>query len=170
MAANESIIDVLISIDADTILSKYGKGTDPANPRQITDKSLIYMITRQDDQVSGNAGAELNVKAETLDTIRWRETSLTLNAAYSAILYKFVATAGGNLISPPVPLIVEVDEPLPDPNDLLHPKSQTVKNYFWNCNVLQAGSVTYHFNFMIVDRHGDVQGYYWWDPFITITD
>ncbi|MBI9050756.1 MAG: inclusion body family protein [Anaerolineaceae bacterium] len=170
MSDNEEIIDVLVAVDADTIVSKYGTNTDPNSPVQITDPTLIFMITKQADAVNGNAGNELTIGAKTLDTIRWRETTLSLNAAYFALLYKFEAGAGGNLISPPIPLEADVETPLPDPANPTVPKKQTIKSFFWNSTVLEPGSVTYHFNFMILDRNGDVQGYYWWDPFIKITD
>jgi nematocidal protein AidA len=164
----QQIIDVLVVVDAETIIESYGKNTDPSNPTQVT-AGLIYMITKQADVVSGNAGNELNFKARTLDVIRWRETTLSLSAAYDAILYGFVAAAGGDLISPPLPLLADVRTPLPNPADPTHPGAQTIKSYFWTSTVLAAGSVTYHFNFMIVDRDGVVQGYYWWDPFIQVT-
>lgn len=167
---DEQIIDVLVAIDADTIMAKFPGATDPNNPVQVTDPSLIFVITRQSDVVSGNAGNELNIAAEVLDTIRWRETTLTLDADYDAILYSFTAAAGGDLISPPTPLLATVTAPLPNPADPLHPTTQTIKSYFWNCEVLSQGSVTYHFSFMITDRNGAPQGYYWWDPFITISN
>ena len=167
--SEQEIIDVAIVVDAETIISQYGGNTTPQTPTQIT-AGLIYMITKQADVVSGNAGNELTVAAKTLDIIRWRETTLSLNADYDAILYKFVPSSGGNLISTPAPLEVDVNTPLPNPADPLHPGTQTIKNYFWQSTVLSAGSVEYHFMFMIIDRDGTVQGYYWWDPYITITD
>lgn len=170
MSITEEIIDVLVVVDADTIISEYGTNTDANNPVQITDSSLIFMVTKQADAVSGNAGNELKIGAKTLDTIRWRETSLSLNAAYSALLYKFVAASGGDLISSPMPLLVEVKTPLPDSANPTSIKTQIIESYFWNSTVLEAGSVTYHFNFMILDQTGAVQGYFWWDPFIKISD
>ena len=83
---------------------------------------------------------------------------------------RIVPASGGNLISTPEPLEVEVKTPLPNPADPTKPTSQTIQSYFWNTTVLSPGDVTYHFNFMILDRDGNVQGYYWWDPFIHITD
>jgi hypothetical protein len=167
---NESrTIDVLIAVDTDTILQQYPGATDPNNPVQVTSNPPpIFMIAKQGDVVSGEAGNELNLVAEVMDTVRWRETTLTLNADYTTILYKFVATGGDQLISPPVPLLATVNTPLPNPADPLHPTSQTIKSYFWNTTVLDVGSVTYHFSFMILDRNGNPKGYYWWDPFITI--
>lgn len=170
MDATQEIIDVLIAVDTETIISKYGGNADPDKPVQITDPSLIFMITKSADAVTGNAGNELKIGARTLDTIRWRETSLSLNAIYSAILYKFVAVSGDDLISPPVPLLAKDQTPLPDPKNPTVPKTQTIETYFWSSTVLNPGEVTYHFNFLIVDRDGKIQGYYWWDPFIQITD
>ena len=166
----QEIIDVLIAIDAETIIAQFGKNTDPNNPVAVTNANLIFMIAKQADEVTGSAGNELKIAARTLDTIRWRETTLSLNADYDAILYAFDATSGGDLISPPVPLLAQVKTPLPNPRDPTHPTSQTIESYFWNCTVLNAGDVTYHFRFMIVDRDNSVQGFYWWDPFIHITD
>lgn len=168
--SSEQIIDVLVVFDTVSILNKYGTNTTPDTPVQVTDNNMIYMVTNDGNAVSGQAGNELNIKAETLDVIRWREASLSLNSDAEAILYKFVATSGGDLISAPAPLQVTVKEPLPNPQDPTSPTMQEVKAYFWNSNVLSPGSVTYHFQFMIVDRDGNTQGYYWWDPFITITD
>ncbi|HOY18419.1 MAG TPA: inclusion body family protein [Haliscomenobacter sp.] len=164
----QEIIDVLIAFDAETIISKFGTNTNATAPVQITDNSLIFMITKQADVVSGNAGNELNIKAQTLDVIRWRETSLNMDATYTGILYKFEAPVGGNLVSTPTPLEIDVNVPLPDPSNPTVPKTQAIKDYFWQCTVQEAGNVTYHFSFMVVDRHGIVQGYFWWDPFITI--
>lgn len=166
----DQIIDVLIAIDAETIISQLGTNTDPNNPAQVTDATLIYMVTKQADAMSGNAGNELNIKAETEDVIRWRETSLSLNSDYVGILYGFQQTGGGDqLISPPTPLQATVTTPLPNPADPLHPTTQQIENYFWETTVLNPGTVTYHFKFMIIDRHSKVLGYYWWDPFITIS-
>lgn len=167
---NNQIIDVLIVVDAETIIDKNGKNTDPANPVQITTPGLIFMVTKQANAVTGEAGTELNLSAQSMDVIRWREATLSLNSEVDAILYKFVAVSGGDLISTPQPLLATVNTPLPNPADPTKPESQTVKTFFWNCNVLSKGKVTYHFQFILVDRNGEIQGYYWWDPFITITD
>lgn len=162
-------IDVMSVIDTQTIISTYGKNSDPNNPRQVS-ANMIYMVTRQGNALGGNGGGELNIGAETGDQIRWQATSATLDSEYNVIFYSFVATGGGNLISTPQANLAQMKTPLPNPQDPLHPTTQTVQVYYWSSNVNQPGRVTYHFNFMILDRHGNVQGYYWWDPFITISD
>lgn len=162
------IIDILMAVDADTIVSRYGAGT-AATPASI-DESMIYLIVRGDQGMFGQGTGELKVAARTLDTLRWRETSLTLNATYSAILYLYQVKGGQtDILSTPEPVVAEVNTPLPNPGDLLHPSTQTVNNYFWTAQAVAPGEVTYTFSFMIVDRDNVVQGYYSWDPFIQVT-
>lgn len=166
--ADSSIIDVLIAVDADTILTAYPSGTADA-PTSI-DKPLIFMIVRQPNAVFGNGSKELKLSASVLDEIRWRAVSLSLGADNDALLYKFFALRGDSLLSPPTPLLAHVQTPLPDPQDPLHPTTQAIENSFWTTQVLQQGSVTYAFQFTISNRAGTPLGYYAWDPFITITD
>jgi len=164
----DATVDVLVAVDAATMVASYPPGT-PTAPTSI-DKPLLFMIVRQANAVFGNAGKELKMTVAVGDTIRWRATSLSMNANEDVLLYKFFALRGETLLSPPQPLLATVSTPLPNPVDPLHPGSQSVKSYFWNTTVLQAGSVTYAFHLAVSDRHGAMLGYYYWDPFITITN
>jgi hypothetical protein len=160
-------IDVLIAIDAETIIKNYGKNTDPDSPTKISDSDkLIYMTTRQ-DHIIGSPGSELTIKASPNDIIRWRETTASLNSEYATLLYKFKATAGSDLIDTPQPEATTVAEPVVN-GDPLNPTIQDVNTFYWQCTVKKRGSVTYHFSFMILDHLGEKQGYYYWDPFINI--
>ena len=163
-----SVIDVLIAVDAETIVASYEPGT-PEAPSSI-DRPLLYMIVRQGNAVFGDGSKELKIAAEVLDEIRWRATTLSLGAGRDVLLYQFVALHGGQLLSTPTPVLVHLTEPLPNPADPLHPSAQAAGNYFWNTTVLGTGSVTYTFQFAVADREGNMTGYYSWDPFITITD
>ena len=52
------VTDVLVTIDTETILKKYpGISKDPKNPTLI-DWHHVYMVTNQDNVVSGQAGGE----------------------------------------------------------------------------------------------------------------
>ena len=165
--AGQQIIDILMVIDADTIVAGYPPGT-AAQPTSI-DKPLIWLVVNQGNAVFGEGSKELKIKARTLDEVRWREATLSLNSASVGVLYKFFALRGDDLLSPPTPLLASVKTRLPNPADPTHPGSQVVQSYFWSTTVLQPGEVTYAFQFMIVDRDGAVQGYYAWDPFLAIT-
>jgi len=165
---DQQIIDVLLVIDAETIVESYPPGT-AVNPTSI-DQPLIFMMVKTADAVFGQASKELKIKARTLDEVRWRETSLSLNSAYFGLIYGFFAIKGQGVFSTPEPLLAEVKTPLPNPADPIHPTTQTVQNYFWSATILNSGEATYAFNFMILDRDNAVQGYYFWDPFISVTD
>jgi hypothetical protein len=162
------ITDVLVSFDTTEILRLCkNPSKDPNRPTQIS-PNQVFMITTQNNVISGQAGGELDLKAQVGDLIRWRETTLSLGFENSAIFYQFVATGGNDLISTPTPREAEVTVPVPNPKDPVHPKNQHISNYFWSSETLKTGRVVYHFNFMICDRNGAVAGYFWWDPFITI--
>ncbi|HEY3362843.1 MAG TPA: AidA/PixA family protein [Methanosarcina sp.] len=171
MSDNKEIINILIVIDSETILDRYGTNSNPDQPVQITQPDLIYIVTKQASVVSGQAGNELTFGAGTSNTIGgilWRATSLSLNSDNKIIFYKFTSFSSKNIISTPKPFLDTVKVPLPNPNDPTNPTIQEIQMYFWYSTVLNSGSATYHFCFFIVDRHGNKLGYYWWDPSITI--
>ncbi len=168
MKEMSEIIDILIAVDTETILDVYGPNKDPERPVQIN-PNLVYMIVKQANALSCQAGGNLNVKAQVDDVIRWRETTLSLNSNSNAILYKYVPIAGGELISSALPRISEPEVPLPNPNDPLNPSVQKIKSYYWTSDVLDQGRVIYTFRFFITDRKEKVVGYYSWDPYITIS-
>lgn len=161
------ITDVLVSIDTEAILKQYGKNNSQGNPPNI-DARYVYMTVTQGQAISGQAGGELNIAAAVGDVIRWRETSLSLSFEQSCIFYKFIGNQGGDLISPPALREAEVVVPVPNPQDPSKYKTQKVSNFYWTCDTLKVGHVTYHFQFMVVDRSGTLCGCYQWDPFITI--
>jgi len=162
------IIDILMAVDADTIVTSYRPGAS-TSPISI-DESMIYLIVRRDNGGFGQGTGELKVVARTLDTLRWRETSLAANATYSAVLYRYQPAGGKpDILSTPESVVAEVNTPLPSPGDPLHPSMQTIRNYFWTAQAISPGEVTYAFQFMIIDRCNVVQGYYSWDPFIQVT-
>jgi hypothetical protein len=163
------VIDILVVVDAETIMAKYDPGSVDA-PTSVSG-GLIYMVVNASDAVSGQAGAELKIKAQTEDIIRWRETTLSLNGENAAILYKFVPSdPKQKLIREPRPDLVELKTPLPNEDAPTKPDTQTIKDYFWQTTVERAGDLTYHFYFMIVHRDGTIKGYYKWDPYIHITE
>lgn len=162
------VIDVSVSFDTETILKKYPNPSQNPNAPTLIDWHQVYMITNQDNVVSGQAGGELDLKAQVGDLIRWRETSLSFGFEKSVIFYKFIGNAGGELISPPTPRKATASYALPNTSNPSIPTCQKVDNYYWSSETLACGRVTYHFNFMIVDRDCKPCGYFSWDPFISI--
>lgn len=162
------IIDILMIIDAETLVKKYPKGT-ATNPT-VVPAELIYLIANAGFVDFGQATKELKIAARTMDEIRWRSATLSLESVYYSLLYKFELVQGDPIISTPVPLLATVKVPLPDMRDPLHPKTQEIKNYFFSSTALNSGEITYTFYFMILDRDNTTLGYYYWDPFIKITN
>jgi hypothetical protein len=87
------VTDVLVAIDTATILQKYTGCSKSADSPTLIDPKYVYMITNQDNAISGQAGGELDLKAQVGDLIRWRETSLSLGFETAAIFYRFIAAA-----------------------------------------------------------------------------
>ncbi|MCZ9344557.1 inclusion body family protein, partial [Streptomyces sp. TRM76130] len=93
-------LDVLIAFDAATIVERNPNASrNPDAPTHV-DHNLIYMTTRQ-DHVIGTSGAELNLRAEPGDSVKWRETTLSLGTDYKALLYRYVSNDSHVLIRTP---------------------------------------------------------------------
>ena len=166
--SNENIVDILIVIDADTLVENYPTGTK-TNPT-VVPAPLIYLIANSKFVDFGQASKELKIAVNSLDEIRWRSTTTSMNSNYFSLLYDFKLVNGNPIISTPIPLLAEVKTPLPNIQNPLQPKIQTVESYFWSSTALSKGEITYTFYFMILDRHNNPLGYYYWDPFIKISD
>jgi len=164
---NQGIVDILMIMDAETLVQQYPKGT--ADNPTVVPEPLIYLVTDSQYVDFGQASKELKINIKTLDEIRWRSTSLSMNSSYYSLLYKFELKNGNPIISTPVPLLAKVQVPLPDMSNPTVPKTQEVENYFWSSTSLSEGEITYTFYFMILDRDNNPLGYYYWDPFIKIT-
>ncbi|MFJ6621318.1 AidA/PixA family protein [Kitasatospora sp. NPDC091335] len=166
-------IRVLIVFNAEDIVNDLGPGSqDPKNPTWVEAAAkYIYVTVKQANTVSGSTGAELNITAHVDDEIRWRETTYSLDDNFAALLYDYESTS--NLISKPQPS-GPAQARLPfstatSAGDTKYDATQKVQNSYWSANVTNPGSGSYTFSFQIIDRDGNLVGYYKWDPFLTIT-
>ncbi|TDC23298.1 nematocidal protein AidA [Streptomyces sp. 8K308] len=166
-------INVLIAFDASSI--KRDISNPSKNPDQPTSvgSQYIYMTTRHDHVVNSSSGANLDFEANPGDTIRWRETTLSLNADYSALLYAYVSSDPDHkLLEDPRVSIVEGSFPIPKEGVGGKPDydRQSYNDHFWTALVKKsdASGITYHFSFQIHDDEGNLVGYFKWDPHITI--
>jgi hypothetical protein len=165
-------INVLIAFDAATIVEQYPNASRNPDAPTYVDQSLIYMTTRH-DHIIGTSGAELNLRAETGDYIRWREVTLSLGSEYKALLYKYVSDDSQyRLIDEPRIEVFDRTYPMPKEHAEGRPEfvTQNYQDHCWQTTVKSFGKVTYHFYFQILDRHRQLKGYFQWDPFITIRD
>lgn len=166
--SGQSIVDILMVVDAETLIQQYPAGT--ADNPTVVPAPLIYLIADSKYVDFGQASKELKIAISSLDEIRWRSTTASLNSNYFCMLYDFKLMDGTPIMSTPTPLLSEVEVPLPNMDNPLAPKTQTVENYFWNATALSQGEITYTFYFMILDRNNTPLGYYFWDPFIKISN
>lgn len=165
---SDARIEILVAIDAETLIDEGHLSQKHDAPTSIDSAKTVYMIVKNDEAISGQAGNELKVAARTNDLIQWRETSLSLNSEYAVLFYQF-RSGQKDLISTPQLSIVSSNFPYPNPDNHLEPMKQTIQGHVWFSLVEEPGDVTYHFDFMIVDRDNKILGYCTWDPFIHIT-
>lgn len=151
------IINVLIVIDAETIIQQLPSSLDPEYPTNVC-SGMVYIIIRSDDRLIGDPSLTLSVRVG--DVIRWRATTPSYNMLHSALFCDFKANPN-ELISPVQSRVTKVNSPYPDENDPDSPKRQIIIGNYWGCDVLKRGKVTYRFDFMILDRDNEVLGYYY---------
>ncbi|RQS12941.1 hypothetical protein DIE07_07595 [Burkholderia sp. Bp9002] len=174
-----NIIDVLTAFDIEEILNKYGPLSQNRDSptRLVNSQDTVYMLTTHahayynqgGDQ--GEGGSNLRVKADVNDVIRWRTVSLTAAADYKCFLYQFVPL-GVNLLGPTTFQTANIAEPYPAPG---WPENNRVNeepraDYYAQATVLSPGTETYYFRVAIYDRHAQLKGYVYWDPYINISN
>ncbi|MFF3328662.1 inclusion body family protein [Streptomyces sp. NPDC002888] len=163
-------INVMIAFDAATIVEQNPNASRNPDAPTYVDQSLIYMTTRHDHIVDMSSGAELNLRAEPGDAIKWRETTLSFNTEYKALLYRYVSSSDHKLLRAPEIEVIDGVFPMPREGTEGSPEfvTQNYQDHYWRAAVRSVGKVTYHFYFQILDRHRQLKGYFQWDPFITI--
>jgi hypothetical protein len=152
--------DILVVIDALTILTKYPKpSTDPDNPTSIMEpEKIIYFITRKEN-TSVESG--LTIMASPSDTLRWRSMTLAGTSGSTLQWYKYAVVIGENLFASPTMQTYDLQLPVPNPSDPLHPqKFQTIIDYYWSVDICNSGTTLYNICFSLTNRRGILHGYF----------
>ncbi|ATB43163.1 hypothetical protein CYFUS_008643 [Cystobacter fuscus] len=174
MSSTDPFIDILTVIDAKSLLKDYaskpGTKGSPTNLGGNASK-YVYMLVKRGEANNMEAQDELSVAVKTSDTIRWRAASLTLNTGPSTLLYQMNVSAGGNDITTPAPYeaAIKIPTPVINGNNVTSIGSQPYKDFYFQSTARYPGQVTYQLYFMLVDDQGNPVGYFYWDPFLTIT-
>jgi hypothetical protein len=174
-----NIIDVEMVFDAQTLLKKYkNRSQKPSEPTGIEHKDVYMIVAAQyvaDPRTQ--ATADLAIRAEVDDVIRWRGLSLSENISHSVIPYKIQRFAGSQVTTIPEPREAHPWIPIPVQNedksvDPLKFKAQQIPNYYLSCDVTDSGTENYQVWFYLTEQvsGSDVQvlGYFYWDPSITV--
>ena len=170
------VIDVLIEMDVESMptLSK-----DKSHPTGGLNNH-IFLRVKDSNGVSGQGGAELRIKGNVGDNVRWRSTSLSGNFEKSVVMYDFSSQSsqGGEISTPELHggvkngkiLTTKVMTPVQSDLPLSAELIDTPYNYL-ESNLESSGSITYQFQFQVNDSgSGELLGYGTWDPFITINN
>ncbi|MCP1290290.1 MULTISPECIES: inclusion body family protein [Chromobacterium] len=173
-----NIVNIEMVFDTQTILNKYpGPSQNSGQPTGIAHKD-VYMVAESRFVTGGQASADLAVKAEVDDVIRWRALSLSSNVSQSVIVYKIQKFSGSQVTSIPVPTESRPWVPIPNQNadkvvDPLNYTAQQIPNYYLGCNVTDTGTENYQVWFYITEQVSGNQvktlGYFYWDPVIQVS-
>ncbi|KAF0249120.1 MAG: aidA [bacterium] len=173
MSDQTQTIDILIAVDAETILSKFSNNLGSQdNPTHTLDQYL-RMIARHNNTLLGIGNSGIDIKAEIGNNVRWRAASLSINFDYDVLIYRFSnppLTQGQNLgyISVPEALDGTIQEPVLNPDNPSQPVFREVTNYYWQSTIKKTGIIGYNFHFMITGRNGKVYGYFQGGGLITV--
>ncbi|WP_248765864.1 AidA/PixA family protein [Pseudomonas protegens] len=193
---NDNIIDIMVTIDVDTILNSQGKKFDSgqvftlekSNPKQPShlynfstggvrlSSQAIYMIARRNNTQVGEGSDELSINLKEGDLVHWRSTSLSEGLYHAVLLYQYTQTSPAvtpqnpDYVQGVTPVVLNhTPMPIINQNDpSAQPIAQSVKNFYWEGRAVRQGSITYTWAFMIVDSDNQVVGYCDWDPYINI--
>lgn len=125
------------------------------------------MFVKQGDVVNGQGGSELTIRAARGDVIRWRETTFSRDANYSALLWKYEGPDNGCLSLPPGYFPLTVDTPVLSKIDYPDFSTQPITDHYITTNVEGSGQFAYTFHFQIIWGR-TAMGYFKWDPFFVI--
>lgn len=179
MANNDNFIDILTVIDAKSLVSDCGPNQSTSGNAIVLGGRLdaskyIYMLVKRSEVVGIEAQPELKVAVKTGNIIRWRLTSLTVNTGYSTLLYRMNISGGSGLITTPAPYEASIKVPKPEADDnggvtINTQHTQPYKDFYFQSTARTPGDVTYQLYFMLSDDQGKPFGYFYWDPYLTIT-
>jgi hypothetical protein len=167
-----NIQDILIVFDARTIIDSYQTPSmDPEKPTLIEKpENVIFILTKKGTEFCGYQGGSLEFSARPADRIKLREITLTRNTGLNVQLYKYISNSKSDLITTPTMQTYTYTIPVPNPSAPLQPTSfQDITEYSWIATIATAGIVTYDSSFVIMNRSGQIKGYFHFNFSLTIT-
>jgi hypothetical protein len=160
--------DVLVLVDAATLLVAHpGASLDSDVPTPIDGKH-VYIRSSGDAHEVGHNDSRIAVILDTGDELRMRESALSLRAEESVLFYRFILT-GDDVVGLIEPVIDDVTVSVPNPDDLLRPKTERIKAHFWGGKVLATGGVSCSIDFFVLGSDGGTVGYFRWETRIDIS-
>ncbi|MGB8602870.1 MAG: AidA/PixA family protein [Rhizomicrobium sp.] len=177
-------INISMVFDFNYLVSTYKTlSQDPTKPTGISHNG-VYMITepRFLEDAKTNATADLAIKAQPGDIVRWNAQTLSDNLSNAVVVYKLPYWKGDVVTPEPVPHVANATLPIPekDPTTLivnpLKPKPTTIPLYYLEAGITESSTqktltenyYVYFYLTQIVDSKLKILGYLYWDPSITV--
>ncbi|WP_109095699.1 AidA/PixA family protein [Azospirillum sp. TSH64] len=177
-----STVNIEVVVDAQTIYNTYQSNLGSfASPTPIAHE-YIYMVTQPvfvtSTTPTTQATADLNITCNVGDNVRWTFSTLSQEVAMYALPYQISTFAGTNVMSTPLPIMLQPDEPimtLPVPAAGPAYTGATQYDYIMQATITNNDAGTaeqYKVYFMLVQASSSggltTVGYFSWDPTITV--
>ncbi|PQV54060.1 AidA/PixA family protein [Paraburkholderia sp. BL21I4N1] len=159
--------DVLVIVDAATLLAAHPDASLDADAPTPIGGQHVYVMNAGDAQQIGRNDSRIVVKLSAGDELHLRESALSLRAEESVVFYRF-ALADGSVMSSLEVVADHATLSVPNPQDLLQPKTQKTGGHFWRGEVLTAGSTTCEADFVVLGSDEKIKGYFRWKISIDI--
>jgi hypothetical protein len=173
LSTSQEIINIQIVIDTDAITTDYPNPSKDQNSPTGLPHSYMYMVATRGNTITGSGGADLNIKADVGDVIRWYAVSEYGNFDSAVVIYKLERYAQDTVFNNVTFSVYNRTGILPADGTTL-PVGFSAQNFWFNqANVVSKGTEQYNIQFALYTRERGVDqpvlfGYYYWDPTVTV--
>ncbi len=171
LEASMEIINIMITIDTDSVMRDYGRNSDPDNPTGIAHK-YGFMVAANAEVVSGQGTGDLVFKANVGDQVRIWCVSASNNFDDAALVYGIKRYSGDEVFNTFHGEEFEREVPMPGGDSILPAEMKRDFFWFYGASVKKVGTEGYKVIFALYtrDSSGKVStyGYYSWDPYIRV--
>ncbi|MEZ2336258.1 inclusion body family protein [Mucilaginibacter sp. RCC_168] len=173
LSSSQEIINIQIVIDTDAITTDYpNPSKDPANPTGLP-HNYMYMVATRSDVITGSGTANLTIKANVGDIIRWHAVSENSNFDSAVVIYN-LSQFGGTTVFNNLTFSVYTRQGILPIDCATLPVDFSTQNFWFNqANVINTGTEYYTVQFALYVRQTDFAdpvlfGYYYWNPTVTV--
>jgi hypothetical protein len=154
--------NVLLIVDAETLLSRYPQPSLEPDAPTLIDDGFIFVVGGIQIKTSGKNDSIITSITTNNKTFHIRGRTVGLQAEHSVVFYGITVSDVG-LLSPPQ-LIVHsgLTLPAPAPENPTQPVSQKADDHYWQCTQLAAGVEKCELKFMVVNTSCEAVGYFSW--------
>lgn len=153
-----NVIDVLVAIDAKSIVQSLGHNDSASNP-SIVDNTHVAITG------TGQSAKDNNLSFHFADLIFWRGSAI--GRGYACAIYDFFYT--GDVITRPQLESFPGITLTPNPESPNAPTVNHVKLWNWKSNAATTGQMSCGIRFVVFDAEGQKMGYYQYNGSITVS-